>query len=235
MPTQQLAEREVSIVWKSPLWSLVGNLVKKTFNSNISTMLEKTNRAIELGVDSDQNSADAEAITDQSYKCIKLVHEARMSLTRPIRQQLDQTVQEEAQYYSQLKEATEKLKRMNTTREEKIRRKIREAEQEHARKVAEAQAKARAEEQRRINISKAQGGTGENVKPVIPDVPIAPIQTVGMRSTVKISSRVDKEKIRRAVETGARTIRGVHIFQQWTFVVTDAKDVPEAFRSTKRG
>ena len=104
---------------------------------------------------------------------------------------------------------------------------------EHDRKVREAEEKARKEEQRRANISTAQGGDG-NFKPVEVEKVDRPISLEGMRNTTQVKSRACKDKIAEAVKNGIRTIEGVKIYQVWVFDITDAKAVPEEFRKLTR-
>ncbi len=79
-----------------------------------------------------------------------------------------------------------KTRKAVTTYTQEKQRKLAAAQAEVERKNREAAEKARKEEERRINISKAQGGTGENVKPVEAEVTAAPIAKIDMSGTTTV-------------------------------------------------
>lgn len=97
-------------------------------------------------------------------------------------------------------------------------RKLQEAQAEVERKNREAAEAARKEEERRINISKAQGGTGKNVKPVEAEVIAAPIAKIDVSGTTTVTKWkavvVDSTKVPDEILKDSRVTEAMRIVAQ---------------------
>lgn len=119
-----------------------------------------------------QKQSDSDAANVLLIKCnsgIKAIDGLRLDMTKPLRDETDRINAEFATVLSPMKAAKDEL----SDRVMKWRA-------EEQRKHEEEVRKAQAEEQRRINISKTKGGTGENVRPVE-----IPQDTLAVRDTTK--------------------------------------------------
>jgi hypothetical protein len=236
--TAELAKPEevrVSLAIPTPILNVIDRSLANVIKKNLREIIAETNTAIERGVKEDDAALQANAVVDEGRKAIKIVNEVRLQFTRPIDAGKKQLIEEVRKMLAPLEGATNKLNTMTIEREQRIRAEQERIEQENERRKQEADAKRRAEEERRRNISLGKGGNGD-FTPVEPE-PVAPIvTTAGMRSTTRIKSIVDNEKIRKAIdEDGVRDIAGVSIFQVWQFEIVDSKAVPKQYRKDIRG
>ena len=222
---------KVEIKFALPILTQINKVVVKEFECGFQEVIDATNQAIERGVATTKTANDAETARKQAKQVLKAGHEIRMMYTRPI-DEGKKTLKDEVDIFLKpLQDASDKLNQL--VREEAGRKAAerRRLEEEAAQKQREANEKARKEEERRINISQAKGGTGENVKPVIAEKVIAPTAHITMQSTTSVKRIIDRYKIGNAVAfDGVREIPGVRIYPVWHFEVEDAKAVPDIWR-----
>jgi len=231
---QELAIKEkVELRIVTPILDTLNHSLMELFKKNLDEVVDETNRAIELGVKTDETAATAESAFQQVNTTVKLGNEIRLHYTRPIDAGKKRLMKEVEDLLSPAVEAKDIIDGMLIKRKERIdaekARIFREAE-ETQRTADEA---ARKEQERRENISLGMGGTGE-VAPVVAEKIEPPISLVGMRSTTRTRSIPDHEAIQKAVDEGVREIAGVRIFQVWQFDVEDSKQVPENYRRLVR-
>lgn len=227
-------DKTVELKVVTPILDVLNRILMREFKLNLDEVVDETNRAIELGIKTDQNAADAEATFQQARGTVRLGNEIRLFYTRPIDDGKKRLMREVEDMLRPAVDSRDILDGMLLERK----RKINEAKEKAQREAEEAQRvaeeKSRKEQERRENISKAKGGDG-NVKPVVAETIQAPISTIGMRNTTRTRSIPDLEKIQSAVDDGIREIAGVKIFCVWQSEVTDSKKVPKEYRRTCRG
>lgn len=232
--TELAVKEKVELRIPTPVLDTINHSLAELFKKNLAEIKDEMNRALELGVKTDENAASGESAVQQARKAIKVINEVRMQYTRPIDEGKKRLMDEVKTMLRPLVESSGRLDGMLLDRE----RKIEEAKEKARREAEEAQRAAdeaaRKEQERRENISIAKGGNGE-VKPVIPEKVIAPVEQIGMRSTTRKRSIPDLEAIQKAVDEGERDIAGVRIFPVWKFEVEEAKKVPEKYRRLVRG
>lgn len=222
---------KVEISYAMPILEQINAVVVKEFEAGYQQIVDATNTAIELGVATTKTANDAETIRKQAKQVLKAGHEIRMMYTRPIDDGKKALKTEVDAFLQPLQDASDKLNQL--VREEAGRKAAerRRLEEEAVAEQRRLNAETEKEEQRRINISQAKGGTGENVKPVIPERVIAPTAHITMQSTTTVKRIIDNEAIRLAVEEdGVRSIPGVRIYPVWHFVIEIAKAVPQEYR-----
>lgn len=234
METELAVREKVELTIPTPILDTINHSLAKLFKKNLVEIVDETNRAIELGTETDGNAASAESAVQQARKAIKVVNEIRMLYTRPIDDGKKRLMDEVKNMLKPLTEPCQKLDGMVLDRARKIneaQRRVRIEAEEAQRAAVEA---ARKEQERRENISLGKGGTGE-VVPVEPEKIITPVSQIGMRSTTRLRSIPDLESIQKAVDEGIREIVGVRIYPVWKFDVEDAKLVPKEYRREVRG
>ena len=225
--------QKVEVRIPTPILQTVNSSLSRFFKRNIDELANDVNRAIERGVKTDENARDAEIIVQDARKAIRIVNEIRLEYTRPIDEAKKAFIREVDSLLRPLTESNSVLDRLLLERAREIKRKEEQARREAEAKAREAEAKAYREEERRRKISIAQGGNGDH-KPVLIDKPVMPVSQIGMRSTTKTRSVVDREAIRLAVSNGVREIPGVNIFQVWQFEIIDSGAVPKEYRMDVR-
>jgi len=231
--TTETELQPVEVKITTPILDAIDKSLATLLRKNLNEIEEDTGRAIERGVKTDETARDAEAIVQDGRRAIKVVNEVRLQFTRPIDEGKKSLMREVENLLSPLATSNRKLDSMVMERQAEIRRAETEARREAEEAQRQADAEARAEEERRRKISLTKGGTGE-VKPVVAEKIEQPISMAGLRSTTKVKSIVDKDKIDEAVEGGVREIPGVRIYQIWMFEVTDHTKVPEEYRKLSR-
>lgn len=234
METELAVREKVELTIPTPILDTIDHSLAELFKKKLVEIVEETNRAIELGIETDGNAASAESAVQQARKAINVVNEVRMLYTRPIDAGKKKLMDEVKNMLKPLTDSCQKLDGMVLDRA----RKIREAQEKAQREAEEAQrateeAAMKREEHNR-NISLGMGGTGE-VAPVVPETVIRPVSQIGMRSTTRLRSIPDLEAIQKAVDEGVREIVGVRIYPVWKFDVEDAKLVPKEYRREVRG
>lgn len=226
--------QRVEISIPTPILDVIDRSLARLLKKNLNEIEVSTNAAIERGVQTDETARDAEAVVQEGKKAIKITKEVRLQFTRPIDEGKKKLMGEVEKLLSPLVAGNTKLDQMVLERAREIKRKEAQAQREYEEKQRAAEAKARAEEERREKISLAQGGDG-NHRPVEVEPVTHPISVAGMRSTTRLRSIPDQEKIGQAVEDGIRDIPGVNIYQVWQFSVVEAKLVPKEYRRDVRG
>ena len=230
----QLAVKEkVELKIITPILDTLNQTLMTAFKKNLDEVVDETNRAIELGVKTDDTAANAESAFQQVNGAVKIGKEIRMHYTRPIDAGKKRLMEEIGTMLSPAVEAMDKIDGMLKERERGIREEKAKAQREAEEAQRAADEAARKEQERRENISKAKGGTGE-VAPVVAEKIETPLSLVGMRSTTRTRSIPDLETIQKAVDDGVREIAGVSIYQVWQFDVTDSKKVPQEYRRLVR-
>lgn len=222
---------KVEIKFALPILTQINKVVVKEFECGFQEVIDATNQAIERGVATTKTANDAETARKQAKQVLKAGHEIRMMYTRPIDEGKKTLKDEVDTFLKPLQDASDKLNQI--VREEAGRKAAerRRLEEEAAAEQRRLNAEAEKEEQRRINISQAMGGTGENVKPVIPEKVIAPTAHITMQSTTSVKRIIDRDKIRFHIDNYCiREIPGVRIYPVWHFEVEDAKAVPDIWR-----
>lgn len=230
--TQEIQKVEVNV--PTPILDTINLSLSRLFKKNLAELVDDTNRAIERGIETDETARDADAVVGDARQAIRVITEIRLQYTRPIDEGKKSLMREVEALLRPLVDSSTILDNLVMERATRIR----EAEAEAKRKAEEEQRAvdeaARKEEERRRNISLAKGGDGD-VKPVVPETVVAPVQQIGMRSTTRTKSIVDNDAIKQAVDSGVREIPGVHIYRVWTWDILDAKKVPEEYRRLIRG
>lgn len=217
----------------TPILDTINKSMSSLLRKNLSELTGEVNKAIELGVETETNAADAESIYQQANKAVKVIKEVRLAYTRPIDDGKKRLMDEVKNMLSPIVASKDKLDGMLLERKGKINKakeKIRLEAEEKQRAADEAAAK---EQTRRENISKGKGGDG-NVKPVVAEKIQAPITTIGMRDTTRARSIPDLEKIQEAIDGGVREIAGMEIYCVWRFDITDSKKVPADYKKISR-
>jgi len=212
------------------------------FKRNLDELTRDVNRAIERGVATDETARDADGIVQDARKAIRVINEIRLQYTRPIDEGKKNLMREVERLLKPLSDSNKILDSLCMERTEEIRRK-----QEEARIQAEEQQRAAEEERqkeivRREKLRLAADERGcevgtDTIESRVPEVevPVQPVEQIGMRVTTRTRSIPDIKAIEQAVDEGIREIAGVSIFQAWKFTVVDAKIVPEEYRRTIRG
>lgn len=232
LETQEIKKVEMRLV--APVLETLNKTLWELLKKNLPDLEVEVNTAIERGVKTDETSNDANTASDLGHKGIRVVTEVRLQYTRQIdavKKEIMRDVEAESRpLVNSLKILDElRFERSEGIRLEKER--IKRETEEKQRAIDEA---ARKEEERRKNISLAQGGNG-NFKPVERETIVQPVEQIGMRDTARTKRIIDHDAIKEAVERGVREIPGVHIFQIWTYKVVDSKSVPQEYRKTGRG
>lgn len=236
MKNTELAVQDKTIELKvvTPVLDVLNRILMREFKLNLNEVVDETNRAIELGVETDQNAADAEATFQQTRGTVKLGNEIRLFYTRPIDAGKKKLMSEVEDMLKPAVDSRDKLDGMLIERKRKITEAKEKAQHEAEEKQRIANEEAAKREETNRNISIGMGGDG-NVKPVIAETIQTPISTVGMRNTTRTRSIPDLEKIQSAVDEGIREIAGVKIYCVWQSEVTDSKKVPKEYRRMCRG
>lgn len=224
--TELAVQEKVELRIPTPILDTINHSLAGVLKKNLSEITEEVNGAIELGVKTDETAADAENAVQQGRKAIKVVNEVRLQYTRPIDAGKKRLMDEVANLLSPLTDATTKLDGMVMQRAREIKMAEEKAKREAEAAQRAAEEAARKEQERREKISLSRGGTGE-VAPVVPEVPIQPVEQIGMRSTTRTRSIPNNDVIQQAIDEGVRKIPGVHIYCVWKFTVEDSKLVPD--------
>ena len=232
MGTELQKTAEVKVL--TPILDIVNPAISRLLGKNLAEIAAEVTHAVELGLKTDESARTAEACTQRAIRAIKTVQEIRMTFTRPIDEGKKRIMQEFEFATSRLVAQTEKLKQMGLKRAADIRKAEAKALAEAEAEQKAADEKAAKELERRQNISKAQGGTGENVKPVVAEKINIPISTAGLRTTTRTRQIVDNDAIRAAIADGVRNIEGVNIYPVWEFKITDPKTVPDEYKKITR-
>lgn len=232
--TETQIENQIEVRIPTPILDTINRSLSQLFKKNLAELTDDVNRAIERGVVTDETARDADSVVGDARKAVRVINEIRLQYTRPIDEGKKNLMREVERLLKPLVDSNTILDKLLMERAAEIKQK-----QEEARRKAEEEQRAaeeakRKEEERRQNISLGKGGEG-NYTPVEIETPIQPFEQIGMRSTTRTKSVVDKEAIESAVEQGVKEIAGVNIYQVWTFEITDAKAVPKEYRKLIRG
>ena len=234
METELAVREKVEITIPTPILDTIDHSLANLFKKNLAEIVEETNRAIEIGVTTDETAASAESAVQQARKAVNVVNEVRMLYTRPIDAGKKKLMDEVKGMLKPLVDSSGKLDGMVLDRAREIRQAQEKAQREAEEAQRAADEAARKREEHNRNISLGKGGTGE-VAPVEAETVITPVSQIGMRSTTRLRSIPDLEAIQKAVDEGIREIAGVRIFPVWKFDVEDAKVVPKEYRREIRG
>jgi len=229
-----MGTKTAEVVIATPLLQVINPALTNIMGKTLDGLVADTNTAIERGVKTVETARDAETMTQSGRQAIKAINAIRLDFTRPIDDGKKRLMDEVKSLLKPLVDANDKLNKMGMDRLAELRVAQAKAEAEAAEAQRLADKKAFDEEQRRIKISKSQGGTGENIKPVVAEKVAQPVNTLQFTNTVKVRSIVSRDKIQAAIDEGIRTIQGVKIFKVWQFEVTDSKAVPEEYRKVAR-
>lgn len=231
---QIIRTQRVTLTFPTLITDCIGSHVAKEYEASVEEVTALINKGIEAGVATSKTHADLESLVRQGRGILRAGDAIRKEFTKPLDQAKSKCIEQQRQYLGQLQLATDKADRLCVEeadrKESEKQRLIEEAEAENRRR----ETAAAAEEQRRINISRAKGGTGENVKPVVAEPVVAPVAHITMRNTTRVKYRVDDQKIRDAIDRGVRDIPGVRIYPVWNFVIEDRKAVPKEYKSAGR-
>lgn len=233
MGTELQTKEKVELKIPTPILDTINHSLAELFKRNLNEIEDETNRAIELGVKTDDTATNAESAVQQARKAIKVVNEVRLQYTRPIDEGKKRLIAEVKNLLEPLDTSCIKLDAMVMQRAREIREAEEKAQREAEAAQREAEEAARKEQERRENISIAKGGNGE-VAPVVPEKIVTPVSQIGMRSTTRTMSIVDRDKIQAAIDEGIRDIAGVKIFPVWQFTIEDSKLVPKEYRKITR-
>lgn len=217
----------------TPILNTINKSMSSLLRKNLAELTVEVNDAIELGVKTESNAADAESIYQQSNKAVKVINEVRLAYTRPIDDGKKRLMDEVKNLLKPLVDSSVKLDGMLLERKRKIREAEAKARAEAEEKQRATDEVARKREETNKKISIAKGGDG-NVEPVVAEKVQATITLTGIRDTTRTRSIPDKEKIQEAVDGGVREIPGVMIYTVWKFDITDSKIVPEEYRRISR-
>ena len=231
MSKELAVQPKVEIQYAMPILEQINKVVVKEFEAGFQEIIDQTNTAIERGVVTAKTANDAETARKLAKQVLNAGHEIRMMYTRPIDEGKKTLKDEVDKYLKPLQDASDKLNLMVKEEAGRKAAEKRRLEAEAFEKQRLANEEARKEEERRINISKSKGGTGENVKPVAPEKVIMPTAHITMQSTTTVKRIIDKMKIQNAVTYGSvREIPGVRIYPVWNFEIVSAKNVPDEWR-----
>lgn len=231
--TTEIQKVEVKTV--TPFLETVNLVLAKELNTNVDAVVGNINRAIERGVKTDDTLRVGNSVVEEARKTVKAIREIRLQYTRPLDEakKFIMNTQEEP-LCCKVSEPLGVLDAMVMERDAEIKAAKAEAKREAEEKQRAIDEAARKREEHNRNISLGKGGTGD-VKPVVPEKIIAPVEQIGMRSTVRTRTIPDKDAIQKAIDNGVREIPGVKIFQVWIFEVEESKKVPREYRKTTRG
>lgn len=229
-----IRDKTVEIKVVTPILNVLNRILMREFKLNLNEVVDETNRAIELGVETDKNAGDAENTFQQARGTVKLGNEIRLFYTRPIDAGKKKLMSEVEAMLKPAVDSRDILDGMLLERKGKIEEAKEKARLEAEEKQRAADEAARKREETNRNISLGKGGDGD-VKPVVAETIQTPISTVGMRNTTRTRSIPDLEKIQLAVDDGVREIAGVRIYCIWKSEVTDSKKVPKEYRRMCRG
>lgn len=219
----------------TPILSVIDKSLTELIKKGLDELADDLNKCIELGIEDDRLSRQANAVVEDAIKAEKAVNEIRRSFTRPIDEGKAKLMEEVKRLLSPVVSAKEKLDGLLMEKKRKAIAETAKIKREHEEAQRAADEAARTEKERRENISRTLRDDGSfKVAEVKAEVIAQPLDLSGLHSTVKTSSIVDKDKIEKAVESGTRKIPGVKIYQVWTFEVTDHKKVPEEYRKLRR-
>lgn len=181
-----------------------------------------------------KNQADVDTANVAMLKInrvIKYIEAARKEATRPFMDAKKEVDTQAKDVLNPIQEIFDAMKSKIAVWRKEEQEKIESENRRIAEENRKAEEAAQAELKRRQNISKAQGGTGENVKPVEAPVPIKKATALSMTDSTKVRKRwvgevedetlvprqflsVDQKKINEAIRAGVHEIAGVKIYQK---------------------
>lgn len=217
----------------TPILNTINKSMSNLLKKNLTELTGEVNKAIEIGVETESNAADAESIYQQANKATKVINEVRLAYTRPIDEGKKRLTDEVKNLLRPIADSKTILDNMLLERKRKINEAKAKAEAEVREKQRLADEAAAKEQTRRENISKGLGGDGK-VEPVVAEKIQAPITLTGIRDTTRSRSIPDLEKIQKAVDDGVREIAGINIYCVWKFNIDDSKKIPEEYKRISR-
>lgn len=226
-------QQRVTLSFPTLITDCISSHVAKEYETTIANLTKSLNKGIERGVATVKTASDLDSLVQQARGIMKASHAIRMEFTRPLDNAKEKCMTQEKEYVKKLLESTNIADGLCIKRSADIKEAERQARLEAIRKQEEADAKARAKEEKNRNISLAKGGTGE-VKPVIAPQIQMPVSLAAATNTTKIKYRVSELKIEKAIENGVREIPGVRIFQVWRYDIIDRKKVPHEYKTEGR-
>lgn len=235
-------ENQIEVRIPTPILDTINRSLSKLFRKNLTELENDVNRAIELGVVTDETARDADIVSDDGHKALRIVNEIRLQYTRPIDEGKKALMREVESLLRRLLEGLGILDELRFERAAKIKTKKEEArlKAEEEKRAADEARQKEIDKRKKLREAAEQRGFKvgtDAIEERVPQVetPVRPIEQIGMRSTTRMRMNVDRDAIAKVVKNGVREIPGVHIYQVWTFDIVEASQVPETYRKPGRG